>query len=72
MAKDEDPNFVSFGDVSRKQLGMQCQYGRHLLKEPGVGDGIRWQGRFEDYHGLTIHRDDVEEFVRRRAKGIIP
>jgi hypothetical protein len=73
---DENPDFVCFGDVCRKRIGIQCQYSRHYLREPGIGEGIRWQGRFEDYHGLTIHKDDVELFVERaiawrRKMGII-
>ncbi len=76
MPKPQDENFVSFGDVARKRLGEQCQYARHFLADTNLSEGIRWQGRIEDYHGLTIHKDDVETFVTRvqawrRAKGII-
>lgn len=68
--------FVDFGDVARQRLGMQCQYARDYLTEPEISEGIRWQGDIEDYHGLTIHKDDVETFVARavewrRARGII-
>lgn len=69
-------DYVPFGDVARQRLGMQCQYARHYLIDPELSQGIRWQGNIEDYHGLTIHKDDVETFVERalawrRARGII-
>ena len=71
-----DPDYVQFGDVARDRLGMQCQYARHYLLMPDINQGIRWQGKIEEYHHLTIHLDDVETFVQRalawrRAKGII-
>lgn len=72
----DDP-FVSFGDVARKQLGMQAQYARHYLIDPEIAGSTRWEGRIEDYHGLRIHREDVDSFVERaiawrRARHIIP
>lgn len=72
----DNSDFVSFGDVCRHRIGVQCRYGRHYLRAPGICEGIRWQGRLEDYHGLTIHKDDVDSFVTRvlswrRSKGII-
>lgn len=74
--KNSNPDYVDFGDVARKQIGQQCQYARHYLKNPEINEGIRWEGKFEDYHSLTIHKDDVEKFVTRsltwlRAQGII-
>ena len=60
-----DPNYVPFGDVARERLGMQCQYARHYLLMFEINRGIRWQGKIEEYHFLTIHRDDVEKFVER-------
>ncbi len=68
--------YVSFGDVARKQLGMQCQYARKYLLDPEIANGIRWTGEVNDYHGLMIHTDDVETFVTRaiawrKAHGII-
>jgi hypothetical protein len=68
-------NYVDFGDVARERLGMQAQYARQYLTDPELGKGIRWQGRIEDYHGLTIHKDDVKTFVERtqawrRSQGI--
>jgi len=64
-----DTEWVNFGDVARKRLNEQCQYvsryvgGRH--GSPDLGGGLRFQGDPTDYHDLLIHRDDVDEFVRR-------
>lgn len=64
---------VSLGDVCRQKLGMQCQYGsRYADKqqcednpESYCGDGLRITGTTADYHGMKIHKDDVETFVSR-------
>lgn len=69
-------NYVLFGDVARDRVGEQCQYAHRYLDDPEIGMGTRWRGRHADYHGITIHRDDVAGFVERalmwrRAKGII-
>jgi hypothetical protein len=62
-------DYVDFGDVARDMLNEQCQYiseyvdGRH--GRPALGDGLRIVGDPCDYHGLKIHKDDVEEFVSR-------
>lgn len=58
-------SFVSFGNVARQRLGMQCQYARHYLTDPTVNQGVRWEGELDNYHGLTIHQDDVDTFVTR-------
>lgn len=68
-------NFVDFGDVSRKELKMQCQYAARYIdgKIPGwenLGEGLRFtgfdsNGNINNYHAMKIHRDDVNEFVRR-------
>ncbi len=68
-------NYVDFGDVSRQQLGLQCQYGSRYIDGyidgwPNLGKGLRFigfdsGGHINNYHAMKIHRDDVEEFVRR-------
>lgn len=67
--------YVDFGDVSRQQLGEQCQYGSRYITGvingwPNLGEGLRFtgfdsNGHVNNYHAMKIHRDDVEEFVRR-------
>ncbi len=57
--------YIDFGDVARNQMGQQCQYAARNLRDPVLSEGVRWKGRVEDYHGLTIHRDDVATFVAR-------
>ena len=61
--------YVSFGEVSRQLLSMQCQYGCRYINGsrdyPALGLGIRFKGRVCEYHELRIHKDDVEQFVDR-------
>ena len=62
--------YVNFGDVSRKQLGIQCQYGSRYVDGvldgwKNLGEGLRFKGKPDMYHSLRIHKNDVEEFVRR-------
>lgn len=66
---DKD-GFVSFGDVSRQLLGKQAQYGSRFVdgafgEYPKLGEGLRVKGNSDDYHNLKIHRDDIDEFVKR-------
>lgn len=68
--KELDTVFIDFGDVARERCGDQCQYVSRYVdgKLPGypvLGQGLRFEGSTRDYHDLKIHRDDVEEFVRR-------
>ena len=69
-------SYVNFGDVSRKHLNIQCQYGVRYIKGyngvvgfsadfPALGTGLRFMGDETNYHDLKIHKDDVAEFVRR-------
>lgn len=71
-----DSDYVSFGDVARKQLGMQCQYACHYLQQKSLSYDIRWTGNVHNYHGIKIHKNDVVTFVERvndwrRQQGII-
>jgi len=72
--KMDDKDFVNFGDVvARGKFGMQCQYVSRYVDGviPGwanLGKGLRFQGSAANYHSLKIHKDDVEEFVRRVKK----
>lgn len=66
-----DPDgFVSFGDVSRNELGKQCQYGSLYIDgsagSPNLGEGLRFRKHTTgNYHDALIHQDDIAEFVRR-------
>jgi hypothetical protein len=66
---DAGSEYINFGDVARQQCHEQCQYASRYLvgwKDwPDLGAGLRYQGEIGDYHSIVIHRDDVEEFVRR-------
>jgi hypothetical protein len=66
---DED-GFVMFGDVSRGELKKQTQYGSRYVngfqgEYPNLGEGLRFDGDPDNYHSLKIHKDDIEEFVKR-------
>jgi len=67
-AMAEDPDFVPFGNVARRQIGEQAQYASRYVKGthgyPNLGAGLRFL-HGQDYHDLQIHKDDVEEFVHR-------
>jgi len=69
---DNEDNYVNFGDVCRGQLGIQCQYGMYYLEGlggyPNLSEGIRIKGDINWWHELKIHKDDVDEFVRRVRK----
>ena len=68
---DKD-GFVNFGDVSRRLLGKQAQYGSRYVDGffgvddyPKLGEGLRVKGDSDNYHSMKIHKDDIDEFVRR-------
>ena len=58
-------DYVELGDVCRKRLGMQCQYGSRYAND--LCKDLRYIGTTADYHSMQIHRDDVEEYVGRVA-----
>lgn len=68
-------NYVSFGDIARSRLGQQCQYASRYIDGAmegwaNLGEGLRFtgfdrNGNINNYHAMKIHRDDIEEFVRR-------
>ena len=67
---EEENEYVDFGDVSRGELGLQCQYGSRYVdgkieRWPNLGEGLRFKGNTNNYHSLKIHKDDVDEFVHR-------
>lgn len=63
--------YVKFGDVSRKLLEKQCQYGvTYAFGDencdcPNLGEGLRITGDPGNYSDVKIHKDDIDEFVRR-------
>ena len=77
ISPDQAKNYVAFGDVSRNRLGKQCQYSSRLVdgqfrneypdlaSDPKYGAPLRIVGELGDYHDYRIHKDDVEELVKR-------
>ncbi len=72
----DNEGFVSLGDISRGLIGRQCQYVSRLIdgldsEYPNLGDSLRFKNVFRDgkgtgnYHDYKIHKDDIEEFVKR-------
>ena len=65
--------FINFGDVVREKVGMQCQYASMYIdgicERENLGVGLRFRNlNHDNYHIIEIHRDDVDEFVRRLKK----
>lgn len=76
---DQNPgteaDYVNFGDSCVHVEGgvdMQTQYasryldGRHGFAD--LGSDLRWIGHLGDYHGVRIHKDDVQTFIDRVKK----
>ena len=69
---DKD-GFVKLGDISRRFFGgKQSQYlswyvdGFFGIDDyPKLGDGLRVKGDSDNYHTMMIHKDDINEFVKR-------
>lgn len=66
----DENGFVDFGEVSRRLLGKQSQYGSRYIdgafdEYPKLGEGLRINGNSDDYHNIKIHKDDIDEFVKR-------
>lgn len=67
---NDDDDYISFGDVSRNRMDIQCQYGSQYIDgscgRVNLGEGLRFKNiDSHSYHNIKIHKDDVEEFVRR-------
>ena len=67
----QKPNeMICFGDLSRTEMGQQCQYGSRYIDGkvegyPNLGEGLRIQGKVDMYHSLLMHVDDVPVFLQR-------
>jgi len=66
----DENGFVRFGDVASMLLKQQAQYASRYVdgfqeEYPNLGEGLRFEGKSDDYHNLKIHQDDINEFVRR-------
>lgn len=67
---DLSDDYVSFGDVARKQLNEQCQYASRYITGkngvPALGTDLRFKNLDTDsYHDILIHIGDVATFVNR-------
>jgi hypothetical protein len=63
-------DYVNFGDMARSRIGGQSQYLSRYIDGaipswPNLGEGLRFEGKPSDYWAVRIHKDDVEEFIRR-------
>lgn len=69
----DENGYVRLGDVSRNVFGRQAQHGCRFfykkiadaMKIPYLGEGLRILGTTENYHAMKIHKDDIEEAIRR-------
>lgn len=63
-------DFIHFGELSRVEMGLQCQYGSRYLHGtidayPNLAEGIRIKGDPFNYHSVYMHIDDVPIFLER-------
>lgn len=60
---------IQFGKAMRGCYGMQTQYAcRYLIETEGysyLGEGIKFEGDKDDYHGIMIDEDDAIIFNER-------
>lgn len=72
----DNEGFVKLGDISRALFGRQTQYVSRLIdgtdsEYPNLGESLRFKNVFKDgkgtgnYHDYKIHKDDIDEFVRK-------
>ncbi len=73
----DSKGFVKLGDIAHGLLGRQAQYVSRLIDGldpdyPNIGQSLRFKDVFGedgkgtgDYHDYKIHKDSVEEFVKR-------
>lgn len=62
--------YISFGDLSRSEMGLQAQYGSRYIHGkvggyPNLAEGLRVEGDPLDYHSLRMHVDDASTFIQR-------
>ena len=68
---NEKPSkMIDFGQLSRTELGQQCQYGSRYVHGkiegyPNLAEGLRVTGDLFNYHSLRMHIDDVPTFIER-------
>ncbi len=67
---EDASEYVCFGDLSRNEMGQQCQYGSRYVHGridgyPNLAEGLRVEGNPFDYHSLRIHVDDIPVFIQR-------
>ncbi len=66
---ESDPDWVRLGEVAYARLKMQTQYAARYVHGlgviPGLGQGLRFEGDPASYHDVYVHKDDLEEFVKR-------
>ena len=71
--KQNDDEYISFGDFARNVLGQQCQYASRYvdgrLGSANLGIGLRFKELDTgSYHDIKIHKDDVGIFEQRYRK----
>ena len=72
---ESEPQEISLNKICRENNLGQSQYiSRYLIPEnferrdqdyPYLGEGLRVYGDVFDYYEVSIHKDDVMEFVKR-------
>jgi len=75
----DDEGFIRFGDIVSGLMGRQTQYVSRLIdgtdsEYPNFGELLRFKKVFMNgkgtgnYHDYMIHKDDIDEFIKRARK----
>ncbi len=70
LASEPRDEFLRLGEICNGRLiNEQTQYVSYYLggfgKSPDLSKDIRFTGERGDYHSMTIHAQDAEEFAKR-------
>jgi hypothetical protein len=66
----EGSNCIGMSAIAGYFLGQQSQYASRFVdgilpEYPNLGEGLRYEGSSRDYHFMSIHFEDIDEFVKR-------
>ena len=72
----DEEGFVKLGDIARGELKRQTQYISRFIDNtdpeyPNLGESLKFKNVFREekgtgnYYDYKIHKDNIEEFVRR-------
>ena len=67
-----EKEYVNFGDICHKKLGITTQVGSFYLHGiggyPNLGEGLRFTEKYTNIHAIKIDKNDAEIFIQRVEK----